>query len=160
MRGAVTAGPRVISAGDTFFAKLIIAPAFLICGGVLLWTAVRSFAANEILKSVGDLALLAMLPGTIWPLFPLKRVALSKTSLYVSNFLREIEVPLSDVSSVEEIEGTAYRVVIVFKRDTAFGRQIRFSPQGLAPPHPHPVIAELRAAVVAATSEAPLRRPW
>jgi hypothetical protein len=70
----------------------------------------------------------------------------------VSNFVRKIEVPLSDISSVGEIEGTAYRVIIEFKRDTAFGRRIRFSPQGLSPPHPHPIVAELRAAVAAATS--------
>jgi len=147
VRGAATSGPRVISGADTFFAKFVITSAFLIGGGLMVWAVLRSFAAHDHLKSVGGLAAIATLPGTIWPLARLKRVALSERSLHVSNFLREIEVPLSDVSSVEEIDGAAYRVVIAFKRDTPFGRQIRFSPQGLWPPHPHPIIAELRAAV-------------
>ena len=83
----------------------------------------------------------------VWPLARLKRVALSKTSLHVSNFLREIVVPLSDISGVSEIEGTAYRVCIYFKSETPFGHQIRFSPKGLSPPRPHPIVAELRGAV-------------
>ena len=160
MRGSATFEPRVISAGDTFFAKFIIAPTFLMLGVLLLRAALRDLAAHKILTSVGDFALLATLPGAIWPLARMKRVALTRTSLLVSNFLKEIEVPLRDVSNVGEIEGPAYRVFIEFKTDTPFGPQIRFSPPGWSPPRPHPVVAELRAAVAGATSQAPLRRPW
>ena len=56
-------------------------------------------------------------------------------------------VPLNDISSVGEIEGWAYRVSLQFKKETPFGRQILFSPKGSRFPRPHPIIAELRAAV-------------
>ena len=40
MRGSATFEPRVISAGDTFFAKFIIAPTFLstLCGAIVAVT--------------------------------------------------------------------------------------------------------------------------
>ena len=150
MRGAATSKPRVISAGDTFFVKYVVSSAFLLGAILLVWTALRDWGAHAIdFSSVSSLLLIPPSLLIVWSLGRLKRVALSETSLYVSNFLREIEVPLTDVSGIGEIEGRGYRVVIEFKRDTAFGRQIRFSPQGLSPPHPHPVVAELRAALAA-----------
>ena len=80
----------------------------------------------------------------------LKRVAFSESSLRVSNFRREIIVPVSDVDVVDQHETQSGRVVIRLTRDTEFGRRIIFSPIGLFPPRPHPIIAELRAAVMAA----------
>jgi hypothetical protein len=47
-------------------------------------------------------------------------VALTETSLHVSNFLREIVVPLNEINSVEAVEGMFYRVVIEFKSETPF----------------------------------------
>ena len=87
----------------------------------------------------------------VWWLARAKRVALSETSLHVSNFLREIVVPLNEVNSVNAIEGMFYRVVIEFKSETQFGRRIYFSPKGLSPPRPHPILAELRATIAVAT---------
>ena len=147
---------RVISAGDTFVAKVVISSAFLFMAVVLVALALRPLTSAHglgisPLRIVERLALLGMAMWVVWSLVPLKRVALSETSLHVSNYLREIVVPLSDVNSVTEIEGRAYRVVIEFKRRTRFGRRIRFSPIGWTPPSPHPIVAELRAAIAAAT---------
>ena len=80
----------------------------------------------------------------------LKRVALTDTALHVSNFWREIAVPLGDVEAVDHDDSGLGRVVITFARDTAFARRIEFSPIGFFPPTPHPIIAELRAAVASA----------
>ena len=86
----------------------------------------------------------------MWILFrwfiPLKRVILSDTSLHVSNFLREVVVPLRDVESVHQREGTETVIIVGFARRTAFGRRIVFSGIGWKPPQPHPIVAELRAA--------------
>ena len=99
---------------------------------------------------VACLACIAMSVATVWPVARLKRVAMSETSLHVSNFRREIAVPLNDISSVGEIEGPPYRVCIQLKKETPFGRQIFFSPKGGSSPRPHPIVAELRAAVTPA----------
>jgi len=96
-----------------------------------------------------------------WILFrrfvPLKRVILSDTSLHVSNFLREVVVPLRDVESVNQREGTESLVIVRFARRTAFGRRIVFSGIGWKPPQPHPIVAELRAVVTAAKATSSAR---
>jgi hypothetical protein len=80
-------------------------------------------------------------------MFPLKKVSLGEGSLRVSNFWREIEVPLSEVESVEAvgyglIRWTLPGIVVELKAPSAFGRRIRFIP-GL---HHEGVVAELRRA--------------
>ena len=155
--GAALSQPRVISASDTFFAKFVVAPVLLFGAVVLILVTLRDQArAHEpAISWLGIAVYLASIGVFVWQFWPLVRVkcvALSKTSLHVSNFLREIVVPLSDISGVWEIEGTAYRVCIEFKSETPLGRQIRFSPKGLSPPHPHPIVAELRAAVAQSAS--------
>ena len=89
-----------------------------------------------------------------WILFrgfiPLKRVILSDTSLHVSNFLREVVVPLRDVESVHQRAGSDALIIVHFARRTAFGRRIMFSGIGWRPPQPHPIVAELSASVAAA----------
>ncbi len=92
---------------------------------------------------------MAMAIEGVWRCATMKRVVLTRRHVAGSNFLREIEVPLSDVAGIEEIDGKAYRVVIRFVRETAFGRRISFSPIGMSHPRPHPIIAELQAAVMA-----------
>jgi hypothetical protein len=131
-RGAALSQPRVISAGDTFFAKFVFSPVLLSGAVVLVIVTLRDRAhAHEHAISWWGIAFywacIGLFVSMVWPLARMKRVALSKTSLHVSNFLREIVVPLNDISTVREIEGTAYRVCIEFKSETPFGRQIRFS---------------------------------
>jgi len=59
---------------------------------------------------------------------------------------------LAEVGSIDgSKERTGYEVVVRFKRETPFGSQIVFRPRGLRSSHPHPIVAELRAAVGAAT---------
>ena len=72
----------------------------------------------------------------------------------MSNFRREIVVPLGDVANIEFVEAGIGRVVITFTRDTTFGRRIIFIPIGWFPGKPHPIMAELRAAVARAQRSA------
>jgi len=157
--GAALPQPRLFSAGDTFFAKFVFSPVVLFGTVVLVLLTLRDRPrAHEPgiwLWIAFYLAFAGIFMWNVWQLARLKRVALSKTSLHVSNFLREIVVPLNDINTIWEIEGTAYRVCIEFKSKTPFGRQIRFSPKGLSPPRPHPIVAELRAAVAQSGTPAP-----
>jgi hypothetical protein len=71
--------------------------------------------------------------------------------LYISNFRKEIPVPLSAVESVTENTWINIRpVTICFRVETAFGRTIKFMPEFrslfLSPWTSHPVVDELRRA--------------
>jgi hypothetical protein len=150
--------PRVISGRDTAFAKLVIPASVLAAIGYIGWAAVRYLGSPEGRAGGGlQLGLLVGLVAITIPALPLawmclrmKRVTLGQTTLRVSNHLREIEVPLREVERVDQILGNASRVVVRFTHNTTFGRAIHFSPIGLTPPTPHPIVAELRAAVAEA----------
>jgi hypothetical protein len=150
----VTAARR-ISAGDTFFWKFFISAAFgtgslvLGFGIVRLWLGPHD-RGEALFQTAVNVALFAMAFDTIRRCAGLKRVVLTTESLRVSNFLREISVPLSDVAGIDGTAGQIYRVAIRFARETSFGRLIIFSPIGWAYPRPHPIIAELRAVVAVA----------
>jgi hypothetical protein len=147
--------PRRISAGDTFFRKFFISGVFVTGSAVLVYALVRLWLGPHerglaLIQSAANVALFPMALEAIWRCAGLKRVVLTGDSLRVSNFVREIAVPLSDVGGIDDNEGKIYRVVIRFARETPFGRRINFSPIGWSHPRPHPIIAELRAAVAAA----------
>jgi hypothetical protein len=57
----------------------------------------------------------------------LKRVHATPTALYVSNYLREICIPLSEIADVYHPPYSRRAMVVVeFRRRTAFGDRIRF----------------------------------
>ena len=74
---------------------------------------------------VGIAIFLVVLQG-----LPLKRVRMDDESLYISNYLREIRMPLSGMAHVSELLGwrQGNRVTITFRNDTPFGRTITFMP--------------------------------
>jgi hypothetical protein len=149
---------RVISAVDTFFAKVVVSALFLLGMAFLVVSIARELGHSSPhgpspLRIGADLALIAIATRVVLRHGALKRVALSDGSLHLSNFLREIVVPLRDVESVDQQEGTDTFVVIKFAHSTTFGRRITFSAIGLFPPKPHPIVAELRAAVAAAKAQ-------
>jgi hypothetical protein len=87
----------------------------------------------------------------LWGCAGLKRVRVDERMLYISNFRKEIPVPLSAVESVTENTWINIRpVTICFRVETAFGRTIKFMPEFrslfLSPWTSHPVVDELRRA--------------
>ena len=80
----------------------------------------------------------------------LKRVALTDTALVISNYRRQITVPLGDIESVDQAKAGFAPIVVTFARDTAFGRDVAFKPIGFRLRKPHPIIEELRVAIAAA----------
>lgn len=151
---------RRISAAETAFFKFFVPGAFLVGIGVTVVMFQRLLALRDRWDRLGTgviamtiaslLMCVAIAIAQIRSGRRLKRVALTDTALHVSNFWREIAVPLGDVEAVDHDDSGLGRVVIRFVCDTAFGRRIEFSPIGLFPPTPHPIIAQLRAAVAGA----------
>jgi len=70
-----------------------------------------------------------------------KKVSADGSAIYVSNYIREIRIPLDQIS---DVSGNNY-VTISFRQPTCFGNSILFiAPARLFSSTPHPVVAELR----------------
>jgi hypothetical protein len=86
-----------------------------------------------------------------WQGLQLKRVRMDDEALHISNYFREIHVPLSNMEHVSEFLGQRQgnRVTITLRDDTPFGRKIVFVPpfswsrRGKV----DPVVGELRALI-------------
>lgn len=93
-----------------------------------------------------------LFPLTAAQCLGLKRVVLGDDALYVSNYLREIAVPLRDIASVGHSRFGMRTVVIRLEHEGEFGRSIVFLPKhtfgGLF--WSSPIVDRLRDAVAAA----------
>jgi len=93
--------------------------------------------------------LIAWVVGTLfilWSLIGLKRVRIDSTTLYISNYLREIRVPFGMVTRIDENRLINIRpITIQFRSPTEFGQHIKFMPRArlLLPWSMHPVVNEL-----------------
>ena len=59
-----------------------------------------------------------------------KRVSIEGDTLFVSNYIKEIRVPLADVERVKGPDlSTAHEIAIVLRAPSALGRKIRFAPK-------------------------------
>jgi hypothetical protein len=88
----------------------------------------------------------------------LKRVALTEDALHVSNFRREIVVPLREVVSVRHARLGLRAIVVRLVRETEFGSSIAFLPKrsfGRFLWH-SPIVDRLRDAVAAAKKTPPI----
>jgi hypothetical protein len=148
---------RPLSSGRTFVTKVVLPT---------VWLAGFAVATVLLLKTPGltdpDRSLLPpemkwlFLGGIMlgawflyWHCVRLKRVEIDEQWLYVSNFLREIRIPLGDIEEVTENRWVSTRPITVeFRRETEFGSSIIFMPR----PRwwkfwqAHPVVGELEAA--------------
>lgn len=93
----------------------------------------------------------------LWSVTGLKRVCVDSKNLYVSNYRREIVIPLTMVGDVTENRWININpVTIHFRNNTEFGEKITFMPTSrfFGGWSPHPVVAELEqlASLARATS--------
>jgi hypothetical protein len=94
----------------------------------------------------------ATLMGTMiiwWWCIRLKRVSLSGDSLVISNYVREITVPLHELRDVTENRWVnIHPVTLHFRSDTDFGQSVMFMPKArwFAFFSSHPIVGELRVA--------------
>jgi len=157
---------RTISSAQTFFLKVVLPPLWI--GGFAVVTALFFARAPGFRESHGSptpvwikwVFLVITIAGSAllyWTCVRLKRVELDRNALYVSNFLKEVAIPLRDIEEItENLWVNTHPVTVRFRRDTGFGTSIVFAPtlRLFAFRSPHPVVAELRAAVRRARGEA------
>lgn len=92
----------------------------------------------------------AWIVGTVfilWCCSRLKRVRVDPKTLYISNYLREIAIPVTMITDVTENRWiNIHPVTVHFRNPTEFGQKITFMPTvrffGLW--SSHPVVAELK----------------
>jgi len=144
--------PRTLSSAQTFWMKFIF-PAVWISvfglGTLTLWTVARVNVPSQypwifLCAWTGGVAFL------LWTCAGLKRVRMGGGMLYISNFRREIAVPLSEIDAVTENRWlNIHPVTITFRHPTEFGDRITFMPPVRMFEFswtPHPVVGQLRMA--------------
>lgn len=147
---------RTLSSAQTFFMKLIFPPLWAVLFGSLMLTS-RSHHAATLPPMFGALPFLIWCTGIVamlWMCVPLKRVRTDGRNLYISNYFREITVPLTAVGDVTENRWiNIHPVTIHFRRHTEFGKRITFMPttRMFSSWSSHPVVEELHQAVAAAS---------
>jgi len=83
----------------------------------------------------------------LWGSARLKEVSVDDDYLYVSNYLKEIAIPLSDIFDVKENRWINYHPVTIYlKSPSEFGDKIVFMPtvRFFGGWSSHPVVAELK----------------
>lgn len=154
---------QTLSSGQTFVVKFVFPPLWISgfgYGTFALWTgAAHGRHGMPPPPEMKYLFLAAWLIGTAfiwWLCAPLKRVRMDGRTLLVSNFRKEISIPISDIEDVTENRWiNIHPVTIRLRNDTEFGDRITFMPTarmfGLW--SSHPVVAQLRN--IAATPISP-----
>jgi len=85
-----------------------------------------------------------------WFCIRLKRIRLDDKTLYISNYFKEIRVPLENVAGVSENRWiNTHLVTLVFKNKTQYGISVVFMPtvRWISFFSSHPVVSEIRVAV-------------
>jgi hypothetical protein len=143
---------RTLSSAQTFWIKFVIpglwTPLFG-AGMLALWPVARA-KLPPYLPWFFLLAWLAGIVFSVWIYAGLKRVRMDQDTLYISNFLREIAVPLSEVDSVTEKRWIrSHPVTIVLRHPTELGDKITFLPTVRLFTfawEPHPVVEQIEMA--------------
>jgi hypothetical protein len=147
--------PRVLSSAQTLLMKAVF-PAFWIgmfgIGTLMMWFGTQRSSAEGGLPAFAPWLMgLVWLAGSAFLLrfcARLKRVRADDEFLYLSNYLREVRVPLKSIDAVTEIRWiNIHPVTVHFRVPTAFGRSITFMPRvRVFGQGSHPVVDELRGA--------------
>lgn len=155
---------REISAGHTPLVKWGLPAIFLVEGlsFVADWVAYlhdgRSAPPFVIVLAI---ACVLLFPWVAIVCLHLKRVTLTDEELRISNYRRQIVVPLREVASVAHARLGLRAIIVRFAHETQFGVEIRFLPQrtfsgvgGLL--WSSPIVDRLRDAVAAAKQAGPV----
>lgn len=142
---------RQLSSNGTFFAKIVMPCAAIVSlSGVTLGIFFGMGGEKPLPLSLKFMFLaLPVVAAAIlyWTVMKYMAVSVADNFLYVSNYMKEISIPLSNVGDVTEIVWLrGHPVTIHLKTDSEFGKKITFMPQtrGFNFFSPHPVVAELK----------------
>ena len=128
--------PRRISTLLTFPYKFI-SPIFLV-----FWLFVVMEARDLVFLVFGVL----IFGFNVWLSWGLKKISIDDNNLYVSNYRREITIPITEIDDVREfILSEPRRVTIHLKNPTEFGQKIIFlaTYRWFVFLSPHPIVDEL-----------------
>jgi hypothetical protein len=127
-----------LSSSTTFIWKFIFTglwlwfPLSYIVQGIWRWLVLSqplSFAGNPL----AYLLLIASIGLILWRLAPLKRVHLNGDSLFISNYLKTIDVPLSEIETVYAAGFWGWHpqtISLTLKSESAFGKEIVYISRG------------------------------
>jgi len=138
-----------ISSRLTFIYKFVL-PAFLI-GGFTLGMILFTMNAGSLKPVIPMLVFLAVISFILYRLcMRLKKVEMDNECLYMSNYLREIQVRRDAIEKVTENRLlNTHPVTVYFKAPTDFGNSIVFMPR--VKPFlffaSHPIVAELKSTI-------------
>jgi hypothetical protein len=141
---------RKLSSRQTALAKFVIPAAIFAAAAALLaiFFAVP-LLSDEPFTLGGALISLVVTGVLVWwgsAFVSLKTVSLDGQQLWVSNYMKEIAIPLSEVKEVAEVKQFKQKLIVLsLKRPTEFGREIKFLPR--AQPRlwqEHSVVGDLR----------------
>lgn len=149
---------RRLSSAQTFLMKFVFPPFWILLfaqASVLFFTSGAFAGSGESAPppEMKWLMLAAIVAGALciyWFCMRLKQVELDEQYLYVSNFVREIRIPLQDIEEVSENRWVNIRpITLEFRRDTDFGSRIIFMPKtrwwGFW--RSHPAVGEIESAI-------------
>ncbi len=143
---------RQISSKITFISKIGV-PSFVLFGwGLAIFALLFDSGKNGQLplplavKVLFPALFLVIFAVIFWLSMRLKAVSVDDKFLYISNYLKEISVPFSNIQNITELRLRGHPVTIHFKEKTEFGSKITFLPKmrffNFA--RSHPVVAELK----------------
>jgi hypothetical protein len=145
---------RTLSSALTFLMKFVFPIVWISgfgLGTLALWAgAFNDSAGNGAPPEMKWAFLAAWTAGTafiLWGCAGLKKVRMDQDSLYISNFRKEIVVPLSSIGSVTENRWiNIHPITIHFRAPTEFGNKVTFMPTSrfFGFWSSHPVVEELR----------------
>ena len=134
-----------LSSLQTFFCKFIFPLIWI--GSTVFGMMKPTKVADPASWLAGFLVWLAIGGFIYWTCVRLKKVSIDEQYLYVSNYLREIAIPFSDIGEVTENRWlNSHPVTIHFKVPTEFGDNIVFMPTFRFLPllSPHPAVEQLK----------------
>jgi hypothetical protein len=146
--------PTTLSSAQTFLMKFIFPTVWISgfgAGTLAMWLSAAKFTGAGTPPDDPRLGfLVAWIVGTLVILFVcagLKRVRVDDKSMFVSNYVRELAIPLSEIVDVTEVRWiNIHPVRVHFGHRTRFGNTIVFMPKarwfGLW--SSHPVVAKLK----------------
>lgn len=140
---------RELSSKQTFFLKIILPIFFIAIFTAAILVIVFSSKKGEILPIIIVFPLIGLfgISAMYFTVMRYKKVSIDDEFLYVSNYRKEIEIPVSNISDVTEIKWVRTRpITIHLKTESEFGRKIIFTPKmnGFRIFADNPIIAELK----------------
>ncbi len=135
---------RQISSKDTFFYKIILPVFFLICAAVVPSSVYLYDRNNNFVAAVFVFIFLFLSAALLFLMTKaLKKLSLDDNILYVSNYRKEIAVPLSNIDKILRF-GDIRPTIIYLRTPSEFGKKINFYPNITVISGLNPIVEELK----------------